>query len=294
MEDNRRNLLWPIVLILVGILMLLVQFGVVSLNWADLWRLWPVLLILVGLSIVLRDTRYGSIVLVLAAVVLIGGAAVLLQRGDLGSKLSTETLAYPVGDVASARVSLDVGVGEFNVDASGSADFLVEGEISYDPRRTTLSTNMKTSDGRAEVQISAKNSGAVGGYHSRAEVWQVRLNPDVPMHLVLNGGVGESDVDLRAARLTRLEVNAGVGEVDLRLPANGAYSVDINGGVGKLTLELPENVEARVHVDPGLGEVSVDRRFAKRGNEYVTAGYDAADGRVEIEIDGGVGAITVR
>lgn len=295
MEDNRRNLLWPIVLIVAGILILLVQFGVLSLNWEQAWRLWPVLLILAGLSVLLRETRHGWIVLLLAAVLLLGGGALWLQRSGLGSaNLTTEELSYPLGAAESARVQLDVGIGTLKLDTDAAADNVLEAEISYDPRRTTLSSGMETIDGRVEVTISGKNPNVVGSYRARSEEWAVSLNPDVATHLAVNGGVGASELDLRAARLTRLEVNAGVGEVEVRLPASGAYSVDINGGVGALTLELPANVEARVHVDTGLGEVTVDRRFTKRGNEYVTAGYDSADGRVEIEIDGGVGSIEVK
>jgi len=72
------------------------------------------------------------------------------------------------------------------------------------------------------------------------------------------------------------------------------WDSEVDAGFDNRTLELPEDVEARLHVDGGLGTVEVDSRFERDGKDYVTAGYDDAAERVEIDIDGGVGTIRVK
>jgi hypothetical protein len=51
MDEKRRrtrpSLIWPVILITVGILFLLSNLGVLDINFWELWRLWPVLLILI-------------------------------------------------------------------------------------------------------------------------------------------------------------------------------------------------------------------------------------------------------
>jgi hypothetical protein len=54
-------------------------------------------------------------------------------------------------------------------------------------------------------------------------------------------------------------------------------------------------VEARVNFDGGLSGLDADSRFEKIGDGiWQTAGYSASDNRVEINIDSGLGSVTIR
>jgi hypothetical protein len=53
-------------------------------------------------------------------------------------------------------------------------------------------------------------------------------------------------------------------------------------------------MEARIRVDGGLGAIDVGRRYEHQGKYYVTEGYATAEDKADIEIDGGVGSITIR
>jgi hypothetical protein len=299
MPEKQRNLMWPVLLIVVGIVLLLVQVGVISIAWVDLWRLWPVLLILIGLDILLGRAKHGWIAfLALAAVIIVAAVAWVLPRaqsfGTGTADMKTEHLAYPVAGAESATVRLEVGAGEVRVETMGDSANLLEADIRYDQRVTTFTASTDTQNGETTVQLHSDTHGTSFGLAGKGEEWDVRLNADVATRLVLNAGVSQATVDLTNATLTGLDVNAGVGDVRVSLPGRGAYSVSVNGGVGSLVLELPEGVEARLRVDGGLGSVDVDSRFQKRGKDYVTAGYDDAEERVEVEIDGGVGSIEVK
>lgn len=61
-----------------------------------------------------------------------------------------------------------------------------------------------------------------------------------------------------------------------------------------MTVEIPETIEARIRVDKGVGSLTVGRRYELQGRYYVTEGYESAGDRVDVDIDGGVGSITVR
>jgi hypothetical protein len=70
--------------------------------------------------------------------------------------------------------------------------------------------------------------------------------------------------------------------------------VTIKGGVGSLVLEIPETMAARVSVQSGIAPVSMSDRFEKKDGAYVTRDWETSTNRVEVEINLGVGGITVR
>jgi hypothetical protein len=53
-------------------------------------------------------------------------------------------------------------------------------------------------------------------------------------------------------------------------------------------------VGARVRIDKGLGNVSMrNNRLSRSGNDYVSSNYDTAANKLELDINGGVGNITI-
>jgi hypothetical protein len=296
MSEEKRNLVWPIVLIAVGVVLLLAEFGVLSFSWTDLVRLWPVALILAGLSLLLRDVRYGWAYTLAAAVLVIAAALWLWGRmPSADARLTTDEIVFPVAGVESAEVRLDMGMGELQVDTMSDSANLLEAEIAYDARNTRIESELEAEKGVATARISSNGSGVhLLNFGTVGEKWRVRLNADVPTRLRLSAGVSESEIDLRAATVTALDINAGVGDMTVRLPEREAYRVRVNGGVGELTLYVAVESEARIHVDGGLGSVKVASRFERQGDDYFTAGYRAGGDAIEIDIDGGVGAIEIR
>jgi hypothetical protein len=61
-----------LLLITLGILFLLNNFGVISWEvWNDLWRFWPVILILIGLELLAGKSRLASFIVFLIGLVLL-------------------------------------------------------------------------------------------------------------------------------------------------------------------------------------------------------------------------------
>jgi hypothetical protein len=154
--------------------------------------------------------------------------------------------------------------------------------------------------------------------------WKIRVNPQTPLELDLNGGVGEVKLDLTGARLNRLTIKGGVGENRITLPAGGSYVVNLDGGVGQTTLTLPDHTAIRMNIDGGvgavrlnvpgtaavritadgnLGNVKVPDHFQKikttsdfvtKGGVWETPGFAVAQQQIVIDLDGGVGNLVIR
>lgn len=77
------NPFWPILLMGGGVILLLVNLGVLSTNgWSQLWQLWPLLLVAIGVDILFgRKSVLGALVGVLLALVVLALAVAVLFAG---------------------------------------------------------------------------------------------------------------------------------------------------------------------------------------------------------------------
>ena len=296
MPEKRHSYVGPILLILFGVAMLLAQLDIWSFSWISLLRLWPVLLILFGLDMVLGRSRAGGVLLVIVAVGAIVAAAALLPAETSRGSRTSQRHAYSASDIETAEVDLKVGVARLDLNALQDSGNIIEAEVLYDKRTSDVDFSGEVHGGHAEITLKSHTRRAPWGLFGGGanEEWQVWLNPGIPIDLKIDAGVSDVNLDLEDLQLTRLEINAGVGELAVTLPRHGTYEATLDGGVGALTLYIPEGLEARIRVDGGLGSVDVAPRFEKDGRYYVTEGYHTADNRADIDIDGGVGAITIR
>ena len=89
--------------------------------------------------------------------------------------------------------------------------------------------------GRYSVEQGSGDDGRLGG-GARNE-WDLRFNDHVPTDLVVEMGVGESDLDLDSPALTGLDLQMGAGETPVDLTGDYAQDFDasIEGSVGEAT-----------------------------------------------------------
>lgn len=298
MQERRRiSLVGPAILIGLGLLLLANNFGLLQGNvWAVAWRFWPLILILLGLEILIgrRSTLASAIIAVVGLLLIVGlvAAAVYWGWGGVGQSGVTESLVQEMEGAESATVTLDFAVGELKVRALGDSPDLMDARFSGLP----VEHRYEVRAGRGDLQLKSKGGGFVWWPDAVVEnTWDVALSPRLPLILDVDTGVGQATLDLSGLQVTDFSLNAGVGSVRVVMPATGRIMAVVKAGVGEVVLEIPQGVAARIDADVGLGGLSVDgNRFPRVGKYYESPEYATADNRIDLRIDGGLGAITVR
>jgi hypothetical protein len=110
----------------------------------------------------------------------------------------------------------------------------------------------------------------------------------------INSRVGDVQVDLSDLRVSDLTVDSGIGSVKVTLPRRGTVKARVDGGIGDVRVTIPEGVQARVQVDRGIGDLNVDDRFLRRGDFYETEGFSRAESFIDLQVDLGIGSVTIR
>lgn len=292
-NEQRRNwsLTWPLILIGLGVLFLLDNFGMWNWDiWAFLGTVWPVILIAIGADILLGGRRRGFI-----AAAAIAAAAVLWFGWVTPGAVSAQStdIMQTLDGADQARVTLAPGVARLSVDAAGGSDVLASGNV-LTGRGESLAEDFRMDGSTAVYRLESRRSGSFmnfGGGDRR--VWDVDLNSEIPLDLRVEAGVGEIDLDLSDLQLSSLSVNTGVGEVLVTLARSGDYTASIEAGVGEVTVRVPSELAARIEASRGIGDLNVRGEFLAAGDYYVSPNWDDADERVDLRVEGGVGEITI-
>jgi len=295
---HRRGVFWPLVLIAVGLIFLLGNYGLIQpVSFISLLALWPVLLILLGIDVAFAR-RWP--VETLAAEVIIIGLALLLAAtqpnalsltafnfgGPNGCADPRAAVSVPRRSLQSYALTLSGGAARYRL--IGGATDAVEASAGSDE----LCLSVRDSGGtRADVRLS-QGGGRIGGPNDIA----VRLATDLPVSLQVNGGAGDFDIDLHDVKVTDLRLNIGASNTTLVLPhPSGDVAVRIDGGASNLVLEIPADVEARISVTGGLvSSNTTNPRATKSGNLIETPSYATAKDRVTVSVNGGATSVSVR
>ncbi len=218
---------------------------------------------------------------------------VLLTAGLVGcevaGQLLEDTRTVELDSAEFADVKLDMGVGELRV--QGGARDLMEGYFRYNIDRWKPEINYRISGSRGILTVKQGESHRMTMGRKKNK-WDISLNDDVPINLIIDHGVGQGKIDLTGLTLKSVDIDMGVGELTLDLSGEQTQSLDIvvDCGIGSATLYLPDHVGIRARIDRGIGSVNAGG-FSKRGDVYKNEAYGKSDVTIDIEVDAGIGSV---
>jgi hypothetical protein len=264
---RRDQLIWGVVLLLLGSLMLANAMGLRLPNGNQIMDLfWPVLLLLAG------------------AWVLIG----VFFRANI----ETENASIDLQGASSADVKINHGAGELKIHSGANAGELAHGSFSGG-----LDHKAKLNGDRLEVKMRPVNDFIkfpFFGPNSQIN-WDLALNANIPMALNLNLGANKSDIDLSDMNITDLDLDTGASDTKITLPARGRFRADLDLGAASLEVIVPDGLSARIRASIGAADLKVDEtRFPRSGSTYQSPDFDSATNAVDMSIDAGAASIRVK
>jgi len=258
---KRDNIFWGGALILVGILLFLQTQGLIS----NVFRyFWPLALILVGSWIILN-----------------------IYWRPTGS--AEETFLIPLDGARSARFRFSHGAGQIEI--TGGAPI---GQALVGSSAVGMSQESHMDGDRLEVRVDAGPS-FVPFIGPSQGVWRFQLTQELPLTLIVEAGASSLDIDLKDVLATRVELKTGASSSNVTVPTRGVSLLDVEAGAASVNIRVPQATAARIRVEENVTSVNVDMsRFPRLDSGfYQSSGYDAAADRAEINIESGLGSVTV-
>ncbi len=264
---RRSQLIWGVILVLLGVFVLAGQMGIRLPNGRSLMDIFfPTLLILAG------------------AWVLFG----VFLRG----KVEAEAASIDLQGAASVNLKVNHGAGELKIHSGAGGNELAHGTFMGG-----LDHTASRNGDRLDVHMKpAKDFLDFPFFGPRTQLdWDVALNPNIPIDLALNLGANKSVIDLRDLNITNIDLDTGASDTHLTLPARGRFRADLDFGAASMNITIPEGVSARIRATIAAGDVNIDTsRFPRSGNYYQSPDYDSAANAVDMTIDGGAASVKIR
>jgi hypothetical protein len=121
-------------------------------------------------------------------------------------------------------------------------------------------------------------------------------NEEAAEDLLVDAAIGDLSIDrLGNANMERATVKGGVGALELDLTGQWRRdgSLHVEGAVGDVILKIPRSPGFRLRLgEPWLAEFSAPG-FTRQGDSFYSDGYEAAQRRVQVEVEAGIGKLIV-
>lgn len=303
---RRVSLVFPIILITIGVLYLIHNWRPAFDPWPILWDYWPLILVFLGIGMIWDNLQrrnnpnassgisVGSTVAILAfvfvLVILIWHGRSFSRRHSFSSESRHTSQTVDLQGAKSAHAKLEMGAGQLNI--SSGTNHLLDADFTYSGSMGEPRVDYSVNSGVGQLTIS-QDSGSVHFGPSHNE-WNLHFSKDVPLDLRVAMGAGQGNLRFREVPLTRLDLNIGAGQVDVDLTGDrkADLTADIEGGVGQANIRLPKNVGVIAHASGGIGSVSV-RGLKHDGNSYTNEAYGKSPATIHLKVEGGIGEIVL-
>lgn len=295
---------WGLALVLIGLIFLLVNYNILSPSvFSQIWKLWPLLIVVVGFSVLTKGTSriVGIIISIVIFLIVLAGAFFAIvptvqctNRSCVGTGSSTSTtiISEPIQDgTKSAQVTLEMGAAELRV--AGSSNLLAEGEIVSNTVKANV--NRSTESGIDKLNISSDFSNGRFWFRSLKNSWDIKLNKEIPLDLVIKNGAVDAEVDLRQTNLQSLSIQGGASSFDITLPDKiGTARAEISAGASSFDIRVPKNTALSINAETGLSSNNFEKiGLEKSGNNYTSENYNSSTKKIDLVIKAGASSISI-
>ena len=258
---KRDSIFWGVVLIVVGVLLYLQSQGIVR----NVFQ------------------YFGPLALILV------GAWIILGVYWKPTPSAGETFSIPLGAAQSVHYHFSHGAGQLELGSGAPAGQALSGTYA-----SGMNHKSQLSGDRLDIRVEAGPS-FIPFLGPGEGVWRFQLAPGIPSLLTVESGASALNFDLRDLLISRFVLKTGASSAHVTLPARGASILDVEAGAASINIRVPDGTAARIRVREGVTAVDVDTaRFARlETGFYQSSGYDTSSDRAEINIESGLGKVSV-
>ena len=306
-----RHVFWAFILIAIGVLFMLNNFGVLEFGFRALWSLWPLILILWGISILpIRDgVKIAALAGVLALTVIffnqISERSTWFRfhdfRGfsrndwndndeeDSGGNYQPQNLSVPYDSLSRKGILvLEAAAGNFNLQGVTS-DYLTfnkTGDIG-NYSLTTTDTN-----GRKQIRIALEKS--VIRHNVNENKVDIRMNDNPAWNLDFDIGAAAIDMDLRDYRIDTAAIDAGASSIKIKLGDKSPLTVlTFNAGASSIQVDIPKESACQIKSESFMISKEFDG-FTKKGEGiYQTANFATGKNKIFLTVKTAISKIEI-
>lgn len=311
-----NKVIWGIILLFIGGVLLLENFGVIDFYWRSVWRFWPVFLIISGLNILFSRQKsqigafisIGFLVLMLCFLFFKGQQQSYGHQRWIGDEIKDEIegetsreeknitffeLYHPDSTKAVKSVLLNISGGGTSFELSGETDSLLFANVTK--TRGSFSLKSETNDSLQILTFKTQERKGKWNISEGGNDVDFKLNKQPVWDIVMNMGAGEVNFDLSDYSVRNFKFNGGAAALDIKLgELLPLVDVSVKTGVADVKIRVPEDSGCRILTKTGLSAKDFNGFTKLDDGTYETPNYATADKKIFIKLDGGLSNFEVK
>lgn len=289
------KIFWGLLFVLIGGLVLANNFGFVSVNWSNLWRLWPLIIIATGFSILaLRNLIWRIITIILIVLTMAAIAWVAVGGFSIPSTLKSQEMSIQktADTVKQAEISVKAGASSLIISSAEQSEIVAS---KLESNVANISENSVISGETQQINLTMDSNKANNWWSGDvSSKWNINIARKLPLELNVDTGASDTNIDMSQAQLRNITVKTGASNLALKLgDLEDTTLVNIDSGVSSIVLRVPTGSGVQLKLESGLttknladlGEISKDT--------YESANYAQSKSKVNISAKVGVSSFTI-
>lgn len=301
-----EKVIWGLLLVFIGGILLLQNFGVIDFYWEVIFRFWPVILILIGANLLFSrdDSRTGAIISVMLTLLALG---FITYKGiTLNDEESPWT--FNNNDDSVEESATNTFIEEYN-DSIGKAVLNIEGGatryVLKDTTSNLFSADVKKSFGNYSLLRTIDDSTQVLNFKmSGKNNWElkdndgnkatIKLNSTPVWDIHLQMGAGTANLDLSPFKINNLSIKGGAASFEIKLaePVQ-ATTVSVETGVSKIEIFIPRSAACKISTESGLSSTDFKGFTRQQDGTYTTGNYNDSIKSIVLNLKGGLSKFKV-
>jgi hypothetical protein len=301
-----KNIIWGLVLVLIGVLFILKNMGVIYFSWYGIWKLWPMVLVLIGIAILpVKDTLKVALTIIVLA---IGVFFLVAYTGNMSwhdrwtfrhfkdfsvtpdKPRDIDQRIFEAYDttITEASLTFDAAAGSFQIedDSDDLFEFIREGNLGK------YNYSIKELGNKRDINIELHEGRIISGdLKNRVEV---KLNPNPVWEINVDVGAANIDLDLTPFKVSKLDIDGGASSIGIRIGDLYPESrIKINSGASSITIKVPEEFACEVNTNTVLSSKDLKGFNKISSGTYVTPDFSDKSMNLVIDVEAAVSSLHI-
>ena len=297
------KLFWGFLFVTFGVLIFAARFDWFRFDWDLTWDLWPLVLILAGILIIARKSSFKPFLSAITGIItslIIYGSIVSVTHFHFGdddwdrrTEWRSETNNYYINyDSGIEKANLELAAGAGKITIRGTTDDLISGYSRGAKVKYTFSSRVRDDEAYIDFEMSDKKFRIFQDDIDNSLILSLNENPS--WNLDLSIGAAKAIFELDQYKIDDLTLKTGATDIELKLGNKSERtSVSVEMGAANLEINIPRESGCQIRGKLVLGDKDFNG-FRKVNNVYETENFDDADNKIYIEINGAVANVEVQ
>lgn len=313
------RIIWGILLLFIGGVLLLDNFGIIEFYWRNVWNFWPVFLIILGINILFNrnDSQTGNIIslgilLVTLSFLFVQGQNkpdhnVWWDKNNFRMEGNDENLEgdrkytelhysepFLAGD-SDKKTILNIRGGATTYEIKGETDSLFSAEVREYRKGMKFMLRKEVTDSVNTLNFKMNGKTHNWNFGSDGDAVDFYLNVQPVWHMNVNMGAGKVDFDLSNYKVRTFNFDGGAADVDVKIGSLLPITdVNVKIGMADIKILVPEGSGCRIKTRTGLSSRDFEGFTKLKDGIYESPNYQSSTHKIFINFDGGLSNFEVK